>query len=113
MGSVCIAFGASRNFTLDIILALFFGIGFGIFSAIDWALATDVLPNDEDYAKDMGLWNLAFTLPQVVSGYLSGYVIDHFKSTGSASAGWFVVFFGTSISFLIGTYLIKFIDDVH
>jgi len=29
---------------------------FGAFSTMDWAMATDVLPHPEEFAKDMGIW---------------------------------------------------------
>merc|ERR1711997_821983 len=45
MSICCILFGLNRWFICDIIISLFFGFGFGVFSAIDWAMATDVLPN--------------------------------------------------------------------
>jgi MFS family permease len=53
-----------------------FGIGFGAFSVMDWALATDVLPNKEEFAKDMGIWSLAMVLPQVVAAPIAGVLLD-------------------------------------
>ena len=46
-------------------LGIGFGIGYGTYQAVDWALGTDVLPNkDTDAAKDLGVWHIAFVLPQ-------------------------------------------------
>jgi MFS family permease len=44
------------------------GLGIGVFFAIDLALVTDVLPDRENSAaKDLGLFNIASTLPQSVA----------------------------------------------
>ena len=39
------------------------GLGFGIYMAVDLALVTDVLPNADDVAKDLGVFNMANALP--------------------------------------------------
>ena len=48
------------------------GIGLGAYLGVDFALATDALPNRErDAAKDLGLFNVASTLPQVIAPALA------------------------------------------
>ena len=39
------------------------GLGFGMYMAVDLALVTDVLPDPDDVAKDMGVFNMANALP--------------------------------------------------
>jgi len=44
------------------------GIGQGVYLAVDLALVTDVLPDREtDAAKDLGVFNIANALPQVIA----------------------------------------------
>jgi MFS family permease len=62
------------------------GIGFGAYLAVDFALITQVLPNALDRGKDLGVINIANSLPQVLApliafpfvtlwgGYVSLYV---------------------------------------
>ena len=58
-----------------------FGAGYGAFMSVDQALATAVLPEAEDRAKDLGIMNIASAAPQsfgpivaaVVIGSLGGY----------------------------------------
>lgn len=45
MALACVLFGLTRSYQLDLLLGLLFGIGFGAFSTMDWAMATDVLPH--------------------------------------------------------------------
>jgi len=112
MAAAVILFGINRIFFWDIIISLIFGFGFGIFSAIDWALATDVLPNSDTHGKDMGLWNLAFTLPQVIIAPTTGATIDYFHKNGQSRLGWFIIFGVVSLSFLIGTFLVRKVHNV-
>jgi MFS family permease len=48
-----------------------FGVGFGAFMAVDWAMATSLLPNRNE-AKYMGVWHAAFTLPQILAPMAAG-----------------------------------------
>ncbi|GAA3705288.1 MFS transporter [Zhihengliuella alba] len=41
------------------------GVGFGAYLAVDFALLTQVLPSASDRGKDLGVVNIAATLPQV------------------------------------------------
>ena len=45
MAFSCVCFGLTRSFGLDLVLGAIFGVGFGAFSTMDWAMATDVLPH--------------------------------------------------------------------
>jgi len=40
------------------------GLGQGMYVAVDLALVTEVLPNPDEAAKDLGLFNLASAMPQ-------------------------------------------------
>jgi MFS family permease len=52
--------------TLDqfLIGAAVYGIGQGVYFAVDMALVAAVLPNPDDNAKDLGVFNIASALPQ-------------------------------------------------
>jgi MFS family permease len=39
------------------------GLGFGMYVAVDLALAVDVLPDQDNAAKDLGVFNMAGALP--------------------------------------------------
>lgn len=50
------------------VAAAVMGVGIGAFFAVDLALVTDVLPDQEHAAaKDLGIFNIANTLPQSVA----------------------------------------------
>ena len=51
--------------------AVVLGIGFGAYTAVDFALITQVLPGAADRAKDLGVINIANALPQVLAPVLA------------------------------------------
>ncbi|GAA1363818.1 MFS transporter [Catellatospora chokoriensis] len=55
--------------------ALLSGLGFGVFQAVDTALITEVLPAEQDFGKDVGVVNIAATLPQVLAPAAAGAIV--------------------------------------
>ena len=72
-----------------------FGLGYGLFTTVDAALITEVLPSDRDAGRDLGLSNLANTLPQMFAPLLgalllqsvAGYAWLYLSAGVSAAAG--------------------------
>ena len=61
------------------------GIGLGTYLSVDLAFITDVLPDKEnDAAKDLGVFNIASTLPQIVGPLVASLVLA--LSQGSYAA---------------------------
>lgn len=65
-----------------IAFAVLSGLGFGAFQAVDTALVSQVLPNDKAFAKDLGVVNIAATLPQTVAPAVAGAVVLLFGFAG-------------------------------
>ena len=63
MGVVGLIFVFFHSFVLAVLMGVVFGLGYGAYESVDWALASDVLPSMDDYAKDMGVWHVAMVLP--------------------------------------------------
>ncbi len=104
------------GFQLAIIVGVVFGLGYGAYQSVDWALATDVLPSEEDHAKDMGVWHIAYTLPQVVATPIAGLLRDNFQAIGKANGmpvlGYQVIFLVAAAYFILGTVLVRQIKKV-
>jgi len=59
---------ASDSYTMLLFGVGLMGVGHGFYEGVDLALVTDVLPDrDQHAAKDLGLLNIANTLPQVIA----------------------------------------------
>ncbi len=89
-----------------------YGVGYGLYYAVDWALACDTLPNRATSAKDMGLFHIALTLPQFVVPFFAGPALDHFNAV-SPNLGYRVVFSSAIVLLAIGTVFVSRIRSVR
>ncbi len=62
------------------VFALVSGLGFGAYQAVDTALVSEILPARDSFAKDLGIVNVAQTLPQTVAPALAGTIVVLFHS---------------------------------
>jgi Na+/melibiose symporter-like transporter len=115
-------FGLVRDLVLVFVLGLVFGIGYGLYVAVDWALACDVLPDREKSSgRDMGLWHIAFTLPPALAPALFGPVLHAFNASGQvilglatgSFLGFRLVFAGAVVWFVLGTIFVSRIRGVR
>lgn len=60
-----------------LVAAALLGIGFGVFTSVDFALMADVLPEAADRGKDLGVINIANSLPQVAAPALAAPLVNH------------------------------------
>ncbi|MFE6817253.1 MFS transporter [Streptomyces sp. NPDC057677] len=67
-----------QTWTGAVVASLVLGLGFGVYTAVDFALLTDVLPTAEDRGKDLGVINIANALPQVLAPVVAAPVVTHF-----------------------------------
>jgi MFS family permease len=77
------------------------GVGLGTYLAVDLALITDVLPDrDNDAAKDLGVFNIASTLPQFVAPLAATVIL---AVSGQSYAG---IFLAVAVAGLLGALVI-------
>ncbi|MBO0796486.1 MAG: hypothetical protein J2P36_36830, partial [Ktedonobacteraceae bacterium] len=106
---VGLVFVITHSLPLVLAAGALFGLGYGAYGSVDWALVADVLPSDRNFARDMGVWNIALSLPQVVAPVLGGPLIDHFTRAGNPVLG-FQLLFIMAIGFcVLGTVTVRFI----
>jgi MFS family permease len=83
--------------------AAIYGIGQGVYFAVDMALVAAVLPNPEDTAKDLGVFNIASALPQT----LAPVIAPVFLGIGAVSGGNLpAVFIAGAIFAIIGAFAV-------
>ena len=68
------------------------GIGVGVYLSVDWALAIDSCPIEEDTAKDMGIWNLSSSVASLLSPFVTGIMLDRLKRIMDIRYAWCFVF---------------------
>jgi len=64
------------TWTGAVIGAVVLGIGYGIYTAVDFAMITEVLPSHDDRAKDLGVINIANALPQVMAPVVAAGILS-------------------------------------
>lgn len=103
-------------FPLVVGLGIIFGLGYGAYASVDWAMVSDVLPSDADHAKDMGVWHVADTFPQVIATPIAGLLLDRFQIVGQTvnqpTLGYTVIFSLAVVYFVLGTVLVRKIRKV-
>lgn len=114
--AMVLVFGLPRSLLLIFGLGLVYGLGFGAYIAVDWALACDVLPDRNGAAgKDMGLWHASLTVPTVVGPALLAVLLSYLEQSGQSVLGvptgghlGFRVGFGiAALAYLLGTVLVS------
>jgi MFS family permease len=103
------------SFVAALVLALAFGLGYGAFVSVDWALGSDAMPSKATYARDMGLWHVAFVAPQLSSapqGFLLDWGNTRGLATGFPHLGYFIVFGIAAACFVLGVLLVRNIRGV-
>jgi len=64
------------SFSTTLIAAAFLGAGYGAFLSVDQALVTQVLPDAETRAKDLGIMNIGVNVPQALAPVVAALIID-------------------------------------
>ena len=112
MALVGVIFVLTHSYTIVIAAGAIFGLGYGAYQSVDWALVADVLPSEKSFARDMGVWNIALSLPQVIAPVLGGPLIDTFTRAGNPVLGYQLLFSMAIIYCVIGTVTVRFIRGV-
>ncbi|WP_367318910.1 MFS transporter [Streptomyces sp. HUAS ZL42] len=73
--------GTALLITADTVAAFYaaevvLGLGYGVYAGVDLALVLDVLPDPEDSAKDLGVFNIANAAPQSVAPALGALLVN-------------------------------------
>ena len=92
-------------------LGIVFGLGYGAYSSVDWALAIDALPALETAGKDMGLWSIASNLPAIGAPLLGGLVISLAASHAALTLGYQLIFGLADLFFILGAVCVLFIRE--
>ncbi len=93
-----------HSFISAIILCSIFGFGIGTFLALDFALIYDVLPDSDNYARDLGVCHISVVLPQVIASPIAGAILDSFNKDETFK-GYDVLFSLSSICFFLASYM--------
>ncbi|AIZ45396.1 MFS transporter [Deinococcus radiopugnans] len=109
MAAAALLLLVAPSYPVALALALFFGLGFGAFTSVDWALGSDAMPSASSYARDMGIWHVAFVAPQMTSAP-QGALLDWGNARGD-NFGYTLVFGIAALFFIAGVLLVRKVPD--
>jgi MFS family permease len=93
------------NFPLWI-LGILFGLGYGGFTSVDWALAIDVMPSMESVGKDMAIWGTASFLPAIVAPLLGSAIIFIVSLFAPLAFSYRMIFAAATVFLLLGAVIV-------
>jgi MFS family permease len=94
------------TWSMVLVGTMFLGGGFGIYIAVDFALASQVLPAAEDRGKDIGIVNAAIFVPMILSPILGGITLGMLH-------GFVVLYVLLAVGALVASVLIVPIKSVR
>jgi Na+/melibiose symporter-like transporter len=116
--ALLLAFG--QTWPSAVVAAVLMGFGFGIYTSVDFALITQVLPGADDRAKDLGVINIANALPQVFAPGIAAVILLVVEGLGGItetngerfSVGYCAVYASAFASAILGSVFVTRIRSV-
>ena len=85
------------------------GLAYGAFTAVEWALACNLLPKAES-ARYLGLWNASAVIPQLLAFPFAG-AVGSAISAHTPGLGWRVDFGISIVSCLGGVFFLRYVRE--
>lgn len=92
-------------------LGILFGLGYGVYMSVDWALSIDALPSLENAGKDLGLWDASVTLPAIFAPLLGSLIINIGAHFGQLELGYRMVFSTAAIFLVVAAICVLFVRE--
>ncbi len=112
MTVVCVVFILFQTQYGSLIAAAFFGIGYGAYTSVDWALTADALPPTDEAGKFLGIWSAMGILPQVVGISIGAVILQVLRGLPN-HFGYTTLFLVTIVYFGLGTLVIRQVKGVR
>jgi MFS family permease len=106
MALALLIFAFFQSWIGAIVGAVILGLGTGVYLSVDQALATQVLPSERDRAKDMGILNIALSLPQSLAPAIAAPIL-------TLTHSYLVLFTLAAVTTLIGSFIIQPVRSVR
>nr|WP_307872198.1 MFS transporter [Microbacterium paraoxydans] len=83
------------TFEMTMVAAALMGLGYGAFSTVGLAFAADLLPGEQDHARDLGIVNVTAALGQLIGPVLGAGLV-------ALVGGFWLVFLSAAVLSLVG-----------
>lgn len=92
-------------------LGVLFGLGYGAYTSVDWALSVDTLPSLEEAGESLGVWNATINLPAIIAPLLGTLIINITNRFGNIELGYRVIFLAASLFLIVAAISILFVRE--
>ncbi|PRB09803.1 MFS transporter [Microbacterium sp. MYb62] len=96
-----VAIALVPTFEMTMVAAALMGLGYGAFSTVGLAFAADLLPDEQDHARDLGIVNVTAALGQLIGPVLGAGLV-------ALVGGFWLVFVAAAVLSLVGGLLTAF-----
>ncbi|MEI6500242.1 MAG: MFS transporter [Armatimonadota bacterium] len=102
-------FAFAPNLTWAYVATIPAGLAYGVLTAVEWALACNLLPKGET-ARYLGVWNASAVVPQIFAFLIAGVVGSRISAI-VPGLGWRVDFGITVVACLVGAYFLRHVHE--
>lgn len=92
-------------------LGVLFGLGYGAYTSVDWALSVDALPSLEEAGEDLGLWNATANIPAIIAPLLGSLIINVADRFGQIELGYRLVFLVASLFLIVAAVSVLLVRE--
>lgn len=110
MAGATTAFGLTHSLAWVMGYAVVYGLGYGAFLSVDWALALDTMPSLDNVARNLGVWGMAAALPAVVAPAAGGLLLSR---AASPAEGYESLFWLAGLAIFAGAAVVWMADRQH
>jgi MFS family permease len=88
------------------LLGILFGVGYGAYTSVDWALAIDAMPSLQTIGKDLALWGASDNFPAIIAPAMGGAIIAVVSLYAATELGYRLIFAAATLFLLLGAALV-------
>lgn len=97
----------NERFYYGLLSSCLFGVGYGSFTSVDFALVMDITEKSPNKAADLAVWHQAMVLPSCVATPIGGIIMDGFQRVNcKAGLGYTLVYCVSAAYFLLSALFV-------
>ncbi|BCL79312.1 MFS transporter [Ktedonobacteria bacterium brp13] len=92
-------------------LGVLFGLSYGAYTSVDWALSVDALPSLDEAGEALGMWNATMNLPAIMAPLLGSLILNITDGFGQLELGYRLIFMVASLFLIVAAVSVLFVRE--